>query len=86
MPRSWSAKDERQYKHIVRSCRKRRKALSTCKSIAAATVNKARAKRLGLCVCPKGYNKKGRMCVKRGRRAGPKTRRMICPTRRRKRR
>jgi hypothetical protein len=41
---AWSVKDERQYKHILKSCRtgRKRRALSTCKRIAAATVNKQR--------------------------------------------
>jgi len=45
MPRgAWSRKDERQYEHIVDSCvtSGRRQSLSTCKRIAAATVNKQR--------------------------------------------
>lgn len=44
MPAAWSAKDERQYKHILGSCRRtdRRRSLRTCKRIAAATVNKQR--------------------------------------------
>lgn len=41
MPAAWSPKDERQYKHIVASCRRKRGA-ATCKRIAAATVNKQR--------------------------------------------
>lgn len=41
MPKAWSAKDERQYKHILKSCKHGEK---TCKRIAAATVNKTRAK------------------------------------------
>lgn len=39
MPTAWSPKDERQYKHIVKSCRRGKKA---CKRIAASTVNKRR--------------------------------------------
>lgn len=91
MPSSWSAKDERQYKHILTSCKKRsrrsKSAISRCKSIAAATVNKVRARRLGKCVCPKGYNKRGRACFKRkgARVSGPKKRRMVCKSRRRRR-
>lgn len=48
MPSYWSPTDERQYKHIVKSCRSRdkRRSVSTCKRIAAATVNKHRG--LGL--------------------------------------
>lgn len=43
MPAAWSAKDERQYKHILKSCVKRGRKPKRCKSIAAATVNKQRA-------------------------------------------
>jgi rubrerythrin len=44
MPAAWSRKDERQYEHILRSCRRtdRRRSPKTCKRIAAATVNKQR--------------------------------------------
>jgi hypothetical protein len=44
MPAAWSKKDERQYKHILKGCRKTdgRRALRTCKRIAASTVNKQR--------------------------------------------
>jgi hypothetical protein len=44
MPAAWSAKDERQYEHILESCRtgRKKRSLSTCKRIAAATVNKQR--------------------------------------------
>jgi hypothetical protein len=48
MPRSmWTAKDERQYKHIVKSCRasSRRRSTKVCKRIAAATVNATRTRR-----------------------------------------
>ncbi|MEE8385940.1 MAG: hypothetical protein V3S01_08485 [Dehalococcoidia bacterium] len=49
MPASWTAKDERQYGHILTSCRKRgHYGVRRCKTIAAATVNKGRAKRRGL--------------------------------------
>jgi hypothetical protein len=41
MPRAtWTAKDERQYKAIVKNCTKTKK---VCRRIAAATVNKRRA-------------------------------------------
>jgi len=39
MPAAWSRRDERQYGHILASCKRSRK---TCKRIAAATVNKRR--------------------------------------------
>lgn len=56
MPRAWSQKDERQYKRILKSCRKTKcerkgkrstcklseKELEACKRVAAATVNKRR--------------------------------------------
>jgi hypothetical protein len=55
MPAAWSKKDERQYKAIVKSCRKSK---TTCKRIAAATVNKRRRQqgRTGgsRCSCPRG--------------------------------
>mgnify|MGYP001459812358 CR=1 FL=1 len=45
MPAStWNARDERQYRAIVKNCRS---GLKTCKRIAAATVNKRRARGLG---------------------------------------
>lgn len=47
MPRAaWSAKDERQYEHIKSSCLQSRgkRAAKTCTRIAAATVNKQRAR------------------------------------------
>ena len=45
MPTTWSPKDERQYGHILASCRKRgRYGVARCKSIAAATVNKRRGR------------------------------------------
>lgn len=57
MPRAWSKKDERQYKHILRSCTAKKckakgkrssckldeRTEKACKRIAAATVNKTRA-------------------------------------------
>lgn len=45
---SWTPKDERKYEHILESCttsRTKRRSFKTCQRIAAATVNKARAKR-----------------------------------------
>jgi hypothetical protein len=42
MPKVWTAKDERMYKHIVKSCSKKRRNKRLCKRIAAATVNKLR--------------------------------------------
>lgn len=44
---AWTKKDERQYEHILESCRsgKKRRSLKTCKRIAAATVNATRARR-----------------------------------------
>lgn len=54
MPRkTWTKKDERMYKHILKSCKKKRgrsaKGVKTCQRIAAATVNQHRTKsgRLG---------------------------------------
>jgi hypothetical protein len=44
VPAAWSKKDERQYKHVLQSCRRtdKRRSLKTCKRIAASTVNKQR--------------------------------------------
>jgi hypothetical protein len=42
MPAAWTAKDERQYGHIVKSCLKGGRPRKRCKSMAAATVNKGR--------------------------------------------
>jgi hypothetical protein len=42
MPRSWSAKDERQYEHIKDSEVKEGRSTKRAKQIAAATVNKRR--------------------------------------------
>ncbi len=42
MPKEWSAKDERQYKHIKESESKAGRSSATSKRIAAATVNKTR--------------------------------------------
>lgn len=45
MPAAWSKKNERQYKHILRSCTGsgRKRSLKACKRIAAATVNSQRS-------------------------------------------
>lgn len=42
MPRQWSAKDERQYDHVVDSERERGRSMDRAKEIAARTVNKQR--------------------------------------------
>lgn len=42
MPKAWSAKDERQYKHIKASSLREGRPAKTAKRIAAATVNKQR--------------------------------------------
>lgn len=46
MPAAWSQRDERQYGHILKSCRRtdRRRSMKTCKRIAATTVNKQRGR------------------------------------------
>lgn len=44
MPKSWSAKRERQYDHIVDSLRDRGKSQDLAEEIAARTVNKERAR------------------------------------------
>jgi hypothetical protein len=43
MPRSWSAKDERQYEHIKKSASSRGRSTKRAKEIAARTVNKQRS-------------------------------------------
>lgn len=69
MPAYWTPKQERQYKHIVKSCRARdkRKSIKTCKRIAAATVNKSRGRR-GRSVRGLGNPRQGRCCVVKGKR------------------
>jgi len=42
--KSWSDKDERQYKHVLSSEKKEGRSEKRAKSIAAATVNKNRTK------------------------------------------
>lgn len=44
MPKSWTAKDERQYEHIKESEKEQGRTTKRAKKIAAATVNKKRAK------------------------------------------
>ena len=44
MPKEWSNKRERQYEHIKESAKKQGKPAKTAKRIAAATVNKERAR------------------------------------------
>lgn len=44
MPQAWSAKDERQYKHIKASEQKQGRSTKRSKAIAAATVNKRRTR------------------------------------------
>jgi hypothetical protein len=45
MPREWSAKRERQYKHVKESELDRGRSEDRAKEIAAATVNKTRAEK-----------------------------------------
>lgn len=42
MPKAWSKKDERMYKHIVEQCVRSRRSIRVCKRIAGSTVNKLR--------------------------------------------
>jgi hypothetical protein len=44
MPREWSNKRERQYEHVKESAQEQGKPAKTAKRIAAATVNKERAR------------------------------------------
>ena len=45
MPKEWSAKRERQYEHIKASAKRQGKPTKTAKRVAAATVNKERARK-----------------------------------------
>jgi hypothetical protein len=42
MPKAWSSKDEKQYKHVQESEKKEGKSTARAKEIAARTVNKHR--------------------------------------------
>jgi hypothetical protein len=44
MPEAWSKKRERQYEHIKESAKRQGKSTGTAKRVAAATVNKERAR------------------------------------------
>jgi len=44
MPKAWSDKDERQYKHIKKSEKEQGRSEDRAEEIAAATVNKQRSK------------------------------------------
>jgi hypothetical protein len=44
MPRSWSAKDEREYEHVKDSEKERGRSAERAEEIAARTVNKQRSK------------------------------------------
>ena len=44
MPKSWSAKDERQYKHVKKSEKEQGRSEDRAEEIAARTVNKQRKK------------------------------------------
>lgn len=44
MPKSWSSKDERQYKHVKESELEQGRSTERAKEIAARTVNKQRSK------------------------------------------
>ena len=59
MPKAWSSKDERQYKHIKESEKKEGRSAKVAKRIAAATVNKQRSS--------EGRTKKKRSTSKRSR-------------------
>jgi hypothetical protein len=45
MPKAWSAKRERQYEHVKESEKKQGRSTKRAKQIAAATVNKERARK-----------------------------------------
>lgn len=44
MPKSWSSKDERQYKHVKESELEQGRSTERAKEVAARTVNKQRSK------------------------------------------
>lgn len=73
MPAYFTAKQERQYEHIKKSCvtrrcrRKSKRCVSTCKRIAAATVNKFRGRRKRG-VAGLGNPRQGRCCVVKNKR------------------
>jgi hypothetical protein len=70
MPSHWTPKQERQYKHIKRSCVKRKcrrvrgktQCVRTCTSMAAATTNKFRSRGLG--ATPKKLSKRLHVTLK----------------------
>jgi hypothetical protein len=66
MPREWSNKRERQYEHIKDSAKKRGTSTERAKRMAAATVNKERA-RSGEAKSP---SKSSRKDISSGRRGG----------------
>ena len=66
MPKAWSAKRERQYEHIKDSEKKQGRSTGRAKQIAAATVNKERA-RTGEA---KSSSRSSRRDISSGRRGG----------------
>lgn len=66
MPRSWSAKRERQYEHIRDGLKKRGRSSKVAKEIAARTVNKERAREGSA----KESSKLSRSDISSGRRGG----------------
>jgi hypothetical protein len=66
MPKEWSAKRERQYEHIKESAKKQGTSTGRAKQIAAATVNKERA-RSGEA---KSSSRSSRRDISSGRRGG----------------
>ena len=66
MPKAWSAKRERQYEHVKESEKKQGRSTRRAKQIAAATVNKERA-RTGEA---KSSSRSSRRDISSGRRGG----------------
>jgi hypothetical protein len=66
MPKAWSAKRERQYEHVKESEKKQGRSTKRAKAIAAATVNKERARKGEA----KSSSRSSRSDISSGRRGG----------------
>jgi hypothetical protein len=70
MPKAWSGKRERQYKHIKESAKNQGRSTKRAKAIAAATVNKERARKGEA----KSASRSSRSDISSGRRGGLRSR------------
>jgi len=70
MPKAWSGKRERQYEHIKESEKKQGRSTKRAKAIAAATVNKERARKGEA----KSASRSSRSDISSGRRGGLRSR------------